>query len=159
MLEDDTLEGRQPRRVQVLDNLHDRRRVESVEARIAVDEGPVQQLDACTRRLVHLLQSQTTRGGLERTYRYVNAGHLLERRILQKRLHELTLATPQIEHALGAGAREYCRHVCDPLFVQTQRFLDDGFLRGMGYLRCIWIELLIRAETGERLTRQMTLPA
>ena len=65
VLKDDALEGRQTRWIQVFDDLHDSCRVEPIESGIAVYERSVQQLHARPRRLVHLLESQTTRGGLE----------------------------------------------------------------------------------------------
>ena len=51
-LEDDPLQRRQPRRVEVLDDLDEGRRVEAGEAGVPVRQRPVQQLDTLAVRAV-----------------------------------------------------------------------------------------------------------
>ena len=97
-LEDGPLEGREPGRVEVLDHLDHGGGVEPLQAPVAVDQRPVDQLEAGGLRLGHPVELEPVSGGFEGADRHVHADDLLELPVLEQFPEQLALAAAEVEH-------------------------------------------------------------
>ncbi|BDH55430.1 hypothetical protein MTP03_03690 [Tsukamurella sp. PLM1] len=64
--EHDVLERTEPRRIDVLDHLHEHRRIEGCEAVVLVGESGLEQVDPAALALGHVVEMQALRGALQR---------------------------------------------------------------------------------------------
>ena len=144
-LEEHALEGGEPRRVEVLDHLDDGGRVEAGEARVAVDQRAVEQLDAARAarsgrrsRCSRSLGASRARGA-RRPCPTIS----VELPVREQRREQLALAAAEVEHALRA--RCACSAASDgaePLLVEADAALSSasssaavrlGLLVGIGW--------------------------
>src|SRR5207237_3429968 len=100
------LEGRKPRRVQVLDNLDGGSRIETLQPLVAVHERAVDKPDTFSLFGGQSLQLEPPLGHFERADRDIQSDDLLKLFLLQKLPNQLALATAKIEDALGTAGPE-----------------------------------------------------
>src|SRR5688500_919245 len=87
--------------------------------------------------------------------RHVDADELVEGLLVEKRAHELTLATPQIEDALGSALRERRNDRSNALLVEAYAFLAFRRLDVVGGEPFLGHELLERVARETPLVLQI----
>ena len=158
--EDHALERREPRRVDVLDDLHQHGRVVAGVPLVLVGQRALEQLDALGLALAHPLHLQSSGGVLQRPRRDVAARDAGERRCPDEPLQELAGAAAEVDDRAGTEVEQDLVDGVVPLGVEGHALLlrlhHLLVLRGLDGLLEVVTEL---GEAGERGAREPGAPA
>ncbi len=155
-LEEDALEGRQPRRIDMLDHLHGAGGVVPGEALVPVGEGALEQLQALPPPGREALEAEALPGDLEGPVGDVHAGEAVALPLLEQGLEELALAAAEIDDAARPRLPERLPDRGEALLVQAHGALETLLL--LFVLRLgIRLRVLLGHEPGERLLGQIAL--
>ena len=123
-LEYHALEGRESRRVQMLDDLDHRCCIEPRQPVVAIHQRSVNESDPVTLPLRKTIEIESIRSVLKRTNGHIHADDLLESRISKKIAKQVAFATAKVQHALRAGFAQRRPNSPKALLVQRQGALD-----------------------------------
>ena len=123
-LEHDSLERPQPGLVEVLDDFHDRCRVETLQPRVAIHERTVHEADPFTLLRCEAIEFEPRLRQIERAAGDVHAGDLGELAICEQPAQELAFAATEIEHPRGARCLQHVEDRIEPAVVETDRAFD-----------------------------------
>ena len=126
-LEHGPLEGRQPGRVEVLDDLDNGGGIEPLQPPVPVDQRAVDQLDASRLPLGSRSSLSRSRAVSSDTDRHVHADDLLELLVLEQFPEQLALAAAEVEHPLRTAGPQRRQDGPDPLLVEAQGLLQRLF--------------------------------
>src|SRR5438093_6895576 len=147
VLEGDTLERRETRRAEMLDDLHYRRGVEAGEPAVAVYQRTVNQLDALPLLRRKAIESEPVRRHLERAPGHVHADDALEGAVGEEELEQSAFAAAEVHDRACASSAEGADHRAETLLVEAQRSLERALL---GVASRASVVLLVRRFLGDQ---------
>ena len=150
LCEDRSLQRIEPSRIQVLDDLHQHGDVEARESRVAIEQGPLDQLDALAHLRSHLIHVQLARGVTERARGHIHPQDPVDAALLYQRAQEFAVPAPKIGHGARARSSDDLEDRRQPLVPQAGADLGQFFVR-LG-LRAG--EIVVQ-EPGQRLVREV----
>jgi hypothetical protein len=154
-LEHDPLQGPEPRRLHVLDDLDQRGGVVAGEALVSVGERALKQPEALPLLRRHLVGVQTRLGDREYAGRDIDAHHARERLVAQQAPEQLALSTPEVDDGARSGLAQAAGDSLETQVVQAQ-FLLAGLLDQRTVLVCLGgIGALFAQELVESAPRQV----
>ena len=158
-LEDHALRRAQPGRVEVFDDLHQRRRVEALQPRVPVQERTLHEAQSGALRFREAVVVQPSCGDLERGRGYIHAKDAREGAFGLQQGEQPPLAAAKVQHACRPARPQRRQHSGQTLLVQAQRLFDRfllavaplarpfGIVGGVGFL-------LDGQQAAQRLARQ-----
>ena len=148
-LEQHPLEGGEPRRVEMLDDLDHGRGVEARQPLVAVGQGALEQLDALALLRRELLQAQAVGGQFQRCVDTSTPAISANCRSA-RRAEELPLAAAEVEHPLRADAFSAARTVPRRCSFRLMPLLEGLLFPtvGLGLLVRVELVLVRRAAPG-----------
>ena len=130
--EDSPLERGQPGLVDVLDDLHQHKRVQVREALVPVGQGRLDQPEPLTAARRHPVQPEPSLGDLERARGHVGGDDLGERVVAEQGGGEGTLAAADVGDPARAGRPQHGEHGAAALLGQRHRCIGRSLLIGRG---------------------------
>ena len=150
------LERGQPVGIQVLDHLHEDRRVVAAQPSVGVREGSLQEGQPGPLALGHPVQVQPPGGDLQRPGAHVDADDLDQRALLEQRLHQGAVAAAQVQHPRGGSRAQLGHDRAVALHDQRHRSLPllVGARRRDGVVQAVRVQVVHLGQPGHRLPRE-----